>query len=78
MISVTYVKAGNVREIKLYKSLDKAKKDITPVVKEMRQAEKEKRKPKTYIDAVSYDHSSERTWLLEIGAFTSIDNESKY
>ena len=65
------------RRIKLYHSMDKAKKDIIPIVKEMRLAKKEKRTPSVRIDAVSYDTKSEKSLLLELGAITSTENESE-
>ena len=64
------------RHLKLYHSNDKARKEIIPIVKEMRLAEKEKREPIIKIVGVSYDTKSERTMLLELKAITSIDNES--
>lgn len=63
------------RYIKFYHSTDKARKEIPPIVAEMKLAKKEKRPPKISIDAVSYDTKSERTMLLELKAITSIDNE---
>lgn len=63
------------RSIKLFHSVDKAKKFIIPVVKEMKLAKREKREPSTRIDGVSYDTKSEKTLLLELDAITSIDNE---
>ena len=83
MITLTIVeevKSGKVisykRKIKLYHSMDKAKKEIVPIVKEMRLAKLEKRVPSIRIDAVSYDTKSEKSLLLELGAITSIENES--
>lgn len=63
------------RYLKLYHSMDKAKKEIVPIVKEMKQAKKEKRDPTIRIDGVSYDTKSEKALLLELKAITSIDNE---
>lgn len=63
------------RYLKLFHSMDKAKKSIIPIVKEMKQAKKEKREAKIRIDGVSYDTKSEKTLLLELDAITSIDNE---
>lgn len=83
MITLTIVeevKSGKAisykRKIKLYHSMDKAKKEIVPIVKEMRLAKLEKRVPSIRIDAVSYDTKSEKSLLLELGAITSIENES--
>lgn len=55
--------------------MDKAKKFIIPVVKEMKLAKKEEREPLIRIDGVSYDTKSEKTLLLELDAITSIENE---
>lgn len=63
------------RHLKLFHSMDKAKKFIIPVVKEMKLAKKEKRNPAIRIDGVSYDTKSEKTLLLELDAITSIENE---
>lgn len=68
---------GVERLLKMYRSNDKAKKEIAPIVEEMKLAEVEKREPNIYIDAVSYDTESERTLLLEMKAIKSIDNESR-
>lgn len=64
------------RKLRMFHSIDKAKKFIVPIVKEMKQAIKEKRPAKTKIDAVSYDTKSEKTLLLELDAITSIENEN--
>ena len=61
--------------MKLFHSMDEAKKFIVPVVKEMQLAKKEKRDPLKRIDGVSYDTKSEKTLLLELNAITSVDNE---
>lgn len=63
------------RHLKLFHSIDKAKKFIIPVVKEMKLAKSEKRDPQTRIDGVSYDTKSEKTLLLELDAISSIENE---
>lgn len=63
------------RYLKLFKSLDEAKKAIIPISKEMKRAAKAKEEPSIRIDAVSYDSKSEKTLLLELDAITSIDNE---
>jgi hypothetical protein len=63
------------RYMKLYHSMDKARKEIDLIVKEMKLAKREKREPKIRIDGVSYDTKSERALLLELKAITSIDNE---
>ena len=63
------------RYLKLFHSMDKAKKSIIPIVKEMKLARKEKRDASIRIDGVSYDSKSEKTLLLELDAITSIENE---
>lgn len=82
MITLTLmeqVKSGKLvktkRSMKLFHSMDEAKKFIVPVVKEMQLAKKEKRDPLKRIDGVSYDTKSEKTLLLELNAITSVDNE---
>lgn len=77
---VEQVKSGKTinykRRMKLYHSIDNAKREIVPIVKEMKVAKSQKREPSIRIDAVSYDTRSEKTLLLELGAITSIENES--
>ena len=62
-----------VRSMKLFHSTDEARRFIKPAVKEMDAAKKEGREPKIKIEAVSYDTDGERTMLLELGAFESVD-----
>ena len=83
MITLTIVeevKTGKTisykRKMKLYHSMDKARKEIVPIVKEMKVAKSQKRTPSIRIDAVSYENKSERSLLLELNAITSVDNES--
>lgn len=57
------------RSIKLYQSMDKARKELAPIAREMLLCEKQGKKPKTIIDGVSYDTDSERRLLIEIGAY---------
>ena len=64
------------KELKMFNSVDKARKEITPIVREMKVAKKEKREPKIAIKAVSYDLKSEKTMLLETDAIISVENES--
>lgn len=85
MITLTIVEQKKVkgllkyeRSIKVFKSIDKARQFIKPIVKEMQIAKKEKREPKIKIDAVSYDTPSEKQLLLELHAVESIDNESAF
>ena len=61
--------------MKLFSSTDMARKEIVPIVKEMKLAKKQKREPKVRIDAVSYDTKSEKSLLLELHAIESIENE---
>lgn len=84
MITLTIVKevkhkkvVSYERSIVKYHSIDKAKNEIVPIVKEMKCAIAEKRTPSIKIDAVSYDTKSEKTLLLELDAITSIENESE-
>lgn len=65
------------RHLEIIHSLDKARKVIAPIVKEMKQAKKEKRIPAKRIDGVSYDSKSEKTLLLELDAIISTENESE-
>lgn len=83
MITLTIVELDKTKKVQTFKrslrmfhSVDKARKEIVPIVKEMKQAIKEKRLPTIKIDAVSYDTKSEKTLLLELDAITSIENES--
>ena len=64
------------KELKMFNSVDKARKEITPIVREMKVAKKEKREPTIAIKAVSYDLKSEKTMLLETNAIISVENES--
>lgn len=82
MITLTIikkVKTGSVvtfkRELKLFRSMDKARQEIIPIVEEMQHAKAQKRAPEVRIDAVSYDTKSEKNLLLETRAITSIENE---
>lgn len=64
------------KELKMFNSVDKARKEITPIVREMKVAKKQKRDPQIAIKAVSYDLKSEKTMLLETDAIISVENES--
>ena len=82
MITLTIikkVKTGSIvtfkRELKLFRSMDKAREEIIPIVEEMQHAKAQKRAPEVRIDAVSYDTKSEKNLLLETRAITSIENE---
>lgn len=61
--------------MKLFSSTDMARKEIVPIVKEMKLAKRQKREPKVRIDAVSFDTKSEKSLLLELHAIESIENE---
>ena len=81
MITLTIIKKSKVsqtREIVLYNSLDKARKAIIPIVKEMKDAVKEKRSPKILIDGVSYDSNSEKNLLVELGALELTGNDKEF
>lgn len=65
------------RSIKLFHSMDKARKEIAPIVKEMKTAKREKREPTIRIDGASYDTNSEKSLLLELDAIVSTENESE-
>ena len=65
------------RTLKVFNSKDKAEKVIKPIASEVQAAKREKRQPKIYIDAVSYDDNSEKALLLNLHAIESIDNEDK-
>lgn len=63
--------------MKLFSSTDMARKEIVPIVKEMKLAKRQKREPKVRIDAVSFDTKSEKSLLLELHAIESIENEDE-
>ena len=67
-----------VSEMKLYHSMDQARKEIKEIVKEMRYAQRTQQPAKIRIDGDSYDTNSEKVMLLELGAIVSIENESQY
>ncbi|MBO7043006.1 hypothetical protein J6W34_00285 [bacterium] len=84
MISLTIVERKETktgveikRTLKVFNSKDKAEKVIKPIASEVQAAKREKRTPKIYIDAVSYDDNSEKALLLNLHAIESIDNEDK-
>lgn len=85
MITLTIerqVKKGSItkfeKELKIFNSVDQCRKEITPIVAEMKKAKREKRPPKIAIKAVSYDTESERRMLLEKDAIKTTENESEY
>lgn len=61
------------RDIKTYRSMEEARKQIRVIVREMNAAKRENRPPVTRIDAVSFDTEGERSMLIELGAFESVD-----
>lgn len=63
-----------IRSMKLFHSVDSARRFIKPAVKEMEAAKRERRDPKIKIEGVSYDTEGERTMLLELGAFESVND----
>lgn len=57
------------RGIRVYTSMDKARKELKPIAQEMARCERLKVQPKILIDGVSYDTDSEKRLLREIGAY---------
>lgn len=57
--------------IECYKSMDKAKSRIRPIVLEMKKAETEKRQPKEEIVGASYESKAELSLLVETGAIVA-------
>lgn len=57
--------------IECYKSMDKAKSRIRPIVLEMKKAENEKRQPKEEIVGASYESKAELSLLVETGAIVA-------
>ena len=62
------------RDIKTYRSMDEARKQVRAIVREMDAAKREKRPPAMRIDAVSFDTDGERAMLVELGAFETVDD----
>ena len=82
MITLTIIervnKNGKVtekRSLKLLHSLDKARKFIQPIAKDMQVARANKQVPQTEIVAVSYDEPSEKEMLLSLRAIITTENE---
>lgn len=82
MITLTIIKrttkAGQkveTRSLECINSIDKAKKKILPIVKEMEVASQTNKKPAIEIVAVSYDTNSEKEMLLATRAIVTSDNE---
>ena len=63
------------RSLKMLHSIDKAKKFIQPIVKEMEVVRANKQVPQTEIVAVSYDETSEKEMLLSLRAIITTENE---
>ena len=64
------------REIKVFNSSEKARRYLKPIATDMAICKAKKITPDTEIVGVSFDYDSEKRMLLEIKAFTSIENES--
>lgn len=63
------------KEIRVYTSSTKARKELKPIALEMELAKKSNRTPVEEIVGVSYDFDSEYKMLLEIRAIVNNDNE---
>lgn len=63
------------RSLKMLHSIDKAKKFIQPIAKDMEVARVNNTKPATEIVAVSYDDDTEKTLLLNLRAIITTENE---
>ena len=61
------------RDIKTFRSMEEARRQIQSIVREMNAAKRDNRPPVTKIDAVSFDTEGERSMLIELGAFESVD-----
>ena len=82
MISVSYTETkmdkGLLKtktSLKLFKSLDKAKEFIKPIVREMKIAKQLGKAPKIKIDSVSYEDETEQKMLLSLQAIESVEND---
>ncbi|MBO7731241.1 MAG: hypothetical protein J6S67_01760 [Methanobrevibacter sp.] len=69
------------RYMKCYHSLDKARKELTPIAKDMEVARQQVQQGHPYVEppiviiGVSYDSKSEKNLLLEIKAIITNENE---
>lgn len=59
----------------LYRSMDKAKKELAPIAEKQMECRKRGVQPPQEILDVSYDTEAEKSLLLEMRAILSIDNE---
>ena len=65
----------DVRSIKIFHSMDKAKKYIVPVVTEMKKALADKRVPEIEILGASWDEEAEKALILSLNAIKTTENE---
>jgi len=69
------------RKVRCYHSLDKARKELSPIAKDMEVARQKAKQGQPYIEppvvilGVSYDVKSEKNLLLEIRAIITNENE---
>lgn len=82
MITLTIIERTNKngkwsekRSLKMLHSMDKAKKFIQPIAKEMEVARETKSVPASEIVAVSYDEPAEKDLLLSLKAIITTENE---
>ena len=83
MITATIVTRKKVKgiskiskEIKVFTSTEKARKFLRPIATDMAVCKRQKLEPEVEIMGVSFDYDSEKRMLLEIKAYTSIENEA--
>lgn len=67
--------ASETKEIKLFNSTEQARKVLKPIAVDMQVCKAKKIQPEVEIVGVSFDYDSEKRMLLEIRAYTSIENE---
>ena len=63
------------KEMRLYRSMDKAKKELAPIAEKQLECRKRGVKPPQEILDVSYDTEAEKSLLLEMRAILSVENE---
>ena len=66
------------KSLKVFTSLDNARKFIKPIATEMKMAKRQNRDPKIAIVGASYDNESEEKMLCELGAITLTKYESDF
>lgn len=66
---------SETKKIYLFNSTDKARKFLSPIVAEMKNAKLSHREPLTTINGVSFDTRSEKALLLEMGAIELQDED---